>query len=66
MVTKYVYGTTLTDSQIARADLLRAEIYPNSDDIADPPGGGVNGVYDRVEYTYNRAESPNYSNTQNE
>ena len=29
-VTTYVYGTTLTDSDIARADLLRAEIYPDS------------------------------------
>jgi len=53
-VTRYVYGATLSDSSIARADLLRAEIYPDSDDTADPLGDGVDGVYDRVEYGYNR------------
>ena len=53
-VTTYVYGTTLSDSAIARNDLLRAEIYPDSDDVADPLGNGVDGVYDRVEYKYNR------------
>ena len=52
--TKYVYGTTLSDSEIARSDLLRAEIYPDSDDAADPLGNGVDGVYDRVEFKYNR------------
>ena len=52
--TKYVYGTTLSDSEIARSDLLRAEIYPDSDDAADPLGDGVDGVYDRVEFKYNR------------
>lgn len=31
-VTRYVYGTTLSDSDVARADLLRAEIYPDSED----------------------------------
>ena len=58
-VTRYVYGTTLTDSHIARADLLRGVIYPDSDDTCGvdmPPifGGGTDGVYDRVEYKYNR------------
>ena len=53
-VTTYVYGTTLADSDIARKDLLRAEIYPDSDDVADPLGNGVDGIYDRVEYRYNR------------
>jgi len=50
--TTYVYGTTLSDSDIARSDLLRAEIYPDSDDVADPLGDGEGG-YDRVEYKYN-------------
>ena len=53
-VTTYVYGTTLADSDVARKDLLRAEIYPDSDDVANPLGNGVDGVYDRVEYKYNR------------
>jgi RHS repeat-associated protein len=53
-VTTYVYGTTLDDSEIARSDLLRAEIYPDSDDVADPLGNGVDGVFDRVEFKYNR------------
>ena len=47
--TKYVYRTTLSDSEIARSDLLRAEIYPDSDDVADPLGDGADEVYDRVE-----------------
>ncbi len=35
-VTRFVYGTTLTDSEVARADLLRAKIYPMSDDGTAP------------------------------
>ncbi len=53
-VTTYVYGTTLDDSDIARSDLVRAEIYPDSDDVADPLGDGDDEIYDRVQYTYNR------------
>ncbi|HIC89127.1 MAG TPA: hypothetical protein EYP04_06965, partial [Anaerolineae bacterium] len=53
-VTTYVYGTPLAASAVARADALRAEIYPDSDDTADPLGDGPDGVYDRIEYTYNR------------
>ncbi len=52
--TEYVYGTTLSESLVARSDLLRAEIYPDSDDVSDPLGDGTDGVYDRLEYTYNR------------
>ena len=52
--TKYVYGTMLSDSAIARSDLLRAVIYPDSDDTTSPVGDGQDGVYDRVEYCYNR------------
>jgi RHS repeat-associated protein len=53
-VTKYVHGTTLTDSDVARSDLLRAVIYPDSDDADSPLGDGTDGVYDRVEHKYNR------------
>ena len=44
----------MVDSSIARSDLLRAEIFPDSDNTADPLGDGPSGVYDRVEYAYNR------------
>jgi hypothetical protein len=53
-VTKYVFGTTLTDSDVARSDLLRAVIYPDSDDTDSPLGNGTDGIYDRVEHKYNR------------
>jgi len=52
--TRYVYGTTLADSTIARSDLLRAVIYPDSDDTTDPLGDGNDTLYDRVELKYNR------------
>ncbi len=52
--TRYVYGTTLANSGVARADLLRAVIYPDSDDTTNPLEEGQDGVYDRVEYKYNR------------
>lgn len=39
---------------IARSDLLRAVIYPDSDDVSSPLGNGPDGVYDRVEHRYNR------------
>ena len=42
-ITRYLYGTTLTDSGIARHDLLVGEIYPDSIDSTD-----------RITYTYNR------------
>jgi len=57
-VTQYVYGTTLTDSDVASNDLLRAVIYPDSDDVASPLGNGSDGIYDRVEFKYNRLEEP--------
>lgn len=40
-VTTWIYGTTLSDSDIASNELLRAKEYPD-------------GSSDRVEYTYNR------------
>ncbi|WP_345320045.1 RHS repeat domain-containing protein, partial [Novipirellula rosea] len=42
-VTQYVYGSTLSESDIASSMLLRAEIYPDS-----------TGPSDQVSYTYNR------------
>ena len=53
-VTQYVYGSTLCDALVARRDLLRAEIYPDSDNTADPLGDGPGGVYNRIEYGYDR------------
>ncbi len=53
-VTRWIYGTTLSDSQIATSYLLRAKIYPESDDAAAPLGDGPDGVYERLEYSYNR------------
>lgn len=45
--TKYIYGTTLSDSDIASNDLLRSTIYPDSSDT-DPTGT------DQVKFEYNR------------
>jgi RHS repeat-associated protein len=41
--TRYVYGTTLAESLVARSDLLVGEVYPDAADGAD-----------RVSYAYNR------------
>jgi YD repeat-containing protein len=57
-VTKYVYGTTLTESDVASNDLLRATIYPDSDDTDSPLGNGADNTYDRVEFKYNRQGEP--------
>jgi len=53
-VTRWVYGTTLSDSGIATGNLLRAKIYPESDDANAPLGNGPDGIYERTEHTYNR------------
>jgi len=54
--TRWAYGTTLSDSGLATGHLLRAKIYPDSDDTAGtPPGHGPDGLYRRSEFTYNRA-----------
>jgi YD repeat-containing protein len=53
-VTRWVYGTTLTDSGVATGHLLRAKIYPESDDANAPLGNGPDGIYERTEHTYNR------------
>lgn len=45
-VTTYVYGTTLSDSEVARNGLLRAIIYPDSDDPSDLSGSGTDGVFE--------------------
>lgn len=49
--TKYIYGTTLSDSDIASNDLLRCTIYPDSSDT-DPTGT------DQVKLEYNRLGEP--------
>lgn len=48
--TRYVYGGLGIDSDISRPDLLRAVIYPDSNDN----GGGTGSNYDRVEFAWNR------------
>ena len=53
-LTNWVYGTTLYDSAVADANLLRAKIYPESDDRPAPLDAGPDGIYARLEYTYNR------------
>ena len=54
-VTTYVYGTTLTDSEIATSTLKRAEIYPDSDDTT-ALGDGADSTYDRIEFKYDRQQ----------
>ena len=63
-VTRYIYGTTLTDSGVARTDLLRGVVYPDSDDTTTL-GSGSDGVYDHVEYKYNRLGEPTEVKDQN-
>lgn len=53
-VTRWIFGTTLEESGIASNRLLRAKIYPESDDRPAPLDSGPDGVYARLEYTYNR------------
>jgi YD repeat-containing protein len=53
-VTHWVYSTTLADSGVATGHLLRAKIYPESDDSNAPLGNGPDGIYERTEHTYNR------------
>lgn len=62
--TEYVYGTDANQSSppVLRNDVLVAEIYPDSDDVYTPgnPAGsklsnGLDGTYDRIEYTYDYA-----------
>jgi len=65
-VTQYVYGTTLSDSAIASSLLKRAEIYPDSDDTADPLGDGPDEVHDRIEFKYSRQSEVTEIKDQNE
>ena len=53
--TTYVYGTTLSDSEIATSTLKRAEIYPDSDDTV-ALGDGTDSTYDRIEFQYDRQQ----------
>lgn len=48
-ITRYVYGTTLADSDVASNDLLRAVIFADSTDPDNPLSGS-----DHVEFRYNR------------
>jgi len=64
--TKYVYGTTTSDSGIASTLLKRAEIYPDSDDVANPLGNGPDDTYDRIEFKYNRQGEVTEIKDQNE
>jgi RHS repeat-associated protein len=54
-VTRYVYGTYVgvLNPFAYRNDVLRAEIYPDSDDTV-ALGNGNDGTYDRIEYLCNR------------
>ena len=52
--TTYVYGTTLSDSGVARSDLLRAVIDPDSTNTPQDVASGSTTGYDRVEYKYDR------------
>lgn len=63
-ITKYFYGTDANQAvpAVFRNDLLVAEIHADSDDTytAGNPAGsklgnGANGVYDRIEHTYDYA-----------
>jgi RHS repeat-associated protein len=51
--TRWVFGTTLAESGIASNHLLRAKIYPESDDLPSLTNG-PDGQYARLEYRYNR------------
>lgn len=53
-VTRWIYGTTLADSDLASNNLLRAKIYPESDDRPAPLNAGPDGIYARLQYGYNR------------
>ena len=66
--TRNVFGTDVggITPLIYRNDLLRAVIYPDSDDPADLSGNGADGTYDRVEYSYNRQSERITMKDQNE
>lgn len=53
-VTRWIYGTSLDESGVARTDLFRAKLYPESDDDTDPLDDGIDGEFERIEYAYNR------------
>ncbi len=53
-MTRWLFGTTLADSGVATGNLLRAKIYPESDDEHNPLGDGPGGEYERIEYGSNR------------
>lgn len=52
--TRWLFGTTLSNSAIASNSLVRTKIYPESDDRPAPAADGPDGIYSRLEYSYNR------------
>jgi len=52
--TGYFYGSTTTESGVASSTLLHGIIYPDSDDGLNPSSNGSDGIYNRVEFQYNR------------
>jgi RHS repeat-associated protein len=64
-ITRWKYGTTLDDSGVASSRLLRAKIFPDSDDASNPLSDGTDGVRDRIEYAYNRLGQAISSEDQN-
>lgn len=64
-ITRWEYGTTLAESGVASSKLLRAKIFPDSDDASNPFSNGADGVYDRIEYGYNRLGQVTSSKDQN-
>jgi RHS repeat-associated protein len=66
-VTKYIYGTTLSESGLAASVLLRGVIYPDSDDTysAGSFSNGTDSTYDHVELKYDRLGEPTEHKDQN-
>ncbi|MDR1492866.1 MAG: RHS repeat-associated core domain-containing protein [Planctomycetaceae bacterium] len=70
-ITRYVYGTSknMIAPIIYRNDLLVAEIYPDSDDSENISQNilenGSDGIADRVEFAYNRANERIWRKDQN-
>ncbi|MES2659494.1 MAG: RHS repeat-associated core domain-containing protein [Verrucomicrobiota bacterium] len=62
-VTRWEYGSTLTESGVASSVLLRAKIFPDSDEAANPSSVAVPS--DRIEYVYNRLGQVTGSTDQN-
>ena len=64
--TKYVHGTTLSDSTSRVATCFVQSYTRISDDVDSPLGNGADGIYDRVEHKYNRQGKVKETKDQNE